>query len=102
MSKWTLTWGFTPIDFNTEKGTLQDHTVQTVILNNLNGDCLKVKFSNLYNTEPMAIEHAAVRTVNRETGKKSPYVLLKKDGKENIYIRAGEQFYSDETSIWKI
>ncbi len=99
MSKWTLTWGFTPIDFNTNKGMLEDHTVQTVIQNNLNGDKVKVKFFNVYGPEDLVIEHAAVQTVNQETGKKSDYMLLKKDGKEKITVPVGEQFYSDELEI---
>ena len=99
MAKWTLTWGFTPIDFNTNKGTLEDHTVQTVIQNNLNGDKVKLKFFNVYGPEDLIIEHAAVQTVNQETGKKSGYVLLKKDGNEKIVVPVGEQFYSDEAEI---
>ena len=95
MSKWIPSWRYVPINYNHDMGVFQDITQRAVITNNLNGSQLRLRFNNLYHTEPMVIDHAAVALYNRETGNVTGFHPVTLGGSERIVVPADTRQYSD-------
>lgn len=95
MSKWIPSWRYVPINYNHDMGVFQDITQRAVITNNLNGSQLRLRFNNLYHTEPMVIDHAAVALYNRETGNVTGFHPVTLGGSERIVVPADTRPYSD-------
>lgn len=96
MSKWLPTWHYVPIDYHQEIGAFENITQKCLFTNNLFGEKLRIRFSNLYHDVPMTIEHAAVAACNRVTGRLTPRLPVALNGSERITLLPGSQPYSDE------
>ena len=99
MSKWIPTWHCVPIDYNLDAATFRDITQRCVFTNNLRGDKIRLRFSNLYNDKPMVMDHVAVQACNRVTGELSPRALVTLGGSERIEVAPGSQPFSDEIPL---
>lgn len=99
MSKWIPTWRSVPIDYHYEVGVLENVTQNCLMINNLRGRQVRIRFNNLYNDSPMAIEHVAVSLCNRITGKRSARQTVTLNGEETIRLCANSQPYSDPVSM---
>ena len=62
MGEWKKAWGYLPANWGTEIGTVENTTQKLWLRNNLNGKEVRVKFSNLYDTQPYVMEHGFVRS----------------------------------------
>ena len=99
MSKWIPTWHCVPIDYNLDAATFRDITQRCVFTNNLRGDKIRLRFSNLYNDKPMVMDHVAVQACNRVTGELSPRALVTLGGSERIEVAPNSQPFSDEIPL---
>ncbi len=99
MSKWIPTWHCVPIDYNLDAATFRDITQRCVFTNNLRGDKIRLRFSNLYNDKPMVMDHVAVQACNRVTGELSPRALVTLGGSERIEVAPDSQPFSDEIPL---
>lgn len=95
MSKWIPTWHSVPIDYNQEIAVFENITQNCLFLNNLGGEGVRVRFSNLYNDAPVVIAHAALTLRDRVTGKRSARLPLTLNGSETITLAPNSQPYSD-------
>lgn len=88
-----------PIDYNLDAATFRDITQRCVFTNNLRGDKIRLRFSNLYNDKPMVMDHVAVQACNRVTGELSPRALVTLGGSERIEVAPNSQPFSDEIPL---
>lgn len=95
MSQWKLAWSYVPIDGNCSMGTLQNMTQRATLRNNLCGSQIKIKFMNLYHTEPMHLAHVTVAKKNRTSGSISDWKTVTCQDEQKITIAPGANFYSD-------
>ena len=99
MRKWIPAWHYVPLDYNQEVAVFEDITQRSLFTNNLRGDRLRLRFSNLYNDQPMVMDHVAVQACNRVTGELSPRALVTLGGSERIEVAPNSQPYSDEIPL---
>lgn len=102
--KWKATWKYMPVNYNTDIGVVENITQRTVFQNNLNGEKLKLKFSNKYGAAPLTLEKVIVRKNQNQDNtllKEQECCVVTKDGAEKIVIAPGEEFYSDEME-WNV
>lgn len=92
--KWKATWKYLPVNYNADLGEVENLTQRTVFRNNLNGEKLKLKFSNKYGRVPLAIEKVTVARKDA-AGQVQDCCIVTKDGKEAIVLAPGEEFCSD-------
>lgn len=95
MGEWKKTWGYVPVNWGTEIGTIEDTTQKLWLKNNLNGKKLQIKFSNLYDGQPFVMERVTVGKQNRETGAVTDLKEVTCGGNSKIEVRAGESLWSD-------
>lgn len=102
--KWKATWKYLPVNYNTDIGVIENLTQRTVFRNNLNGEKLKLKFSNKYGKTPLTLDKVTVAKKSQKERKlltEQECSVVTKGGKEKIIIGPGEEFYSDEIE-WSI
>lgn len=46
--EWKTTWSYLLIDYNSSIGTIENLTQRTVFRNNLSGEKIRIRFSNLF------------------------------------------------------
>lgn len=95
MKDWKLAWSYVPITYDTELGTLKDVTQRAVIRNNLNGDKIKLKFSNVGNDRILKMEKVVIARRNRLTDILTEGVGVTRDGNTQIVLQPGEECWSD-------
>lgn len=95
MAQWKLAWSYVPVDGNCSMGILQEMTQRATIRNNLRGNRIRIKFMNLYHTEPMHLERVTVAKKNRASGVLSDWKVVTYQGKPQITIAPDDTFYSD-------
>lgn len=98
---WKATWKYMPVNYNTDIGVVRNITQRTVFRNNLNGEKIKLKFSNRYGKMPLTLEKAVVAKADKEDGKAAERAIVTKNGAERIVINPGEEFFSDEID-WSV
>lgn len=99
MAKWIPSWRYVPINYNQELAVLEDVTQTCVFSNNIGGEKIRLRFNNLYSSEPMVISGAAVALFNRVTGRVSPRKMVTLAGMERIVIPEDSRPYSDEIAL---
>lgn len=99
MAKWIPSWRYVPINYNQELAVLEDVTQTCIFSNNIGGEKIRLRFNNLYSSEPMVISGAAVALFNRVTGRVSPRKMVTLAGAERIVIPADSRPYSDEIAL---
>lgn len=90
-----------PVNYNTDIGIVEDITQRTVFRNNLNGEKVKLKFSNRYGKVPLTLERVVIAEQSGTDGGMKNQVAVTKDGNERIVIGPGEEFFSDEAD-WTV
>lgn len=99
--KWKATWRYIPMNYNTDIGVVENVTQRTVFRNNLNGEKIKLKFSNRYGKVPLTLEKTVVAKAGKEDDEVSEQITVTKNGKEKIVIDPGTEFFSDEID-WSV
>ena len=99
MSKWIPAWRCVPIDYHYEVGTFENITQNCLMINNLRGKQIRIRFNNLYNDSAMVVEHAAVSLRNRVSGRCSARQAVTLNGKETIRLCENSQPWSDPLAL---
>lgn len=93
---WKTAWSYLPLNYGTIIGTVENVTQRTFIWNNLNGEKIKVKFTNKYGKEPLVLNEVVVAQKKRNSPDIVSVTNLTFKGNKEILIEPGEEFYSDE------
>ncbi len=96
MSRWKKSWGYVPIDWGTEIGTIGNVTQKLWLRNNLSGTAVRLKFSNLYDAQPFMIDHITIGKWNNKIGKITDIQAVTYEGSSKIEVEAGSCIWSDE------
>lgn len=99
--EWKTAWSYLPINYNTTIGTVENIMQRTYIRNNLYGNKVKIKFSNVFSKEKLFLEKVVLGQRKPGTNKISEMIDILHHGNANITLGAGEEFYSDEFE-WQI
>lgn len=99
MSQWKKAWGYVPIDWGTEIGTIGNVTQKLRFRNNINGTKIKIKFTNLYDAQPFVMDHVTVGKWNDKTGKITEVQTVTYQGNRRIKAEAGCSLWSDEIPL---
>lgn len=99
--EWKTTWSYLPINYNTVIGTVENITQRTFIRNNLTGNRIKIKFSNLYSDEQLLLEKVVIGELKPDNQLIENFSTITYQGESKIAIGPGEEFYSDEL-VWEI
>ena len=58
--EWKTAWSYLPLDYGTTIGIVENITQKTVFRNNINGNKVKVKFTNLYGNTPLKLKEVII------------------------------------------
>ncbi len=94
--EWKTAWSYLPLNFDTTIGSLENITQRTTFWNNVNGKKVKVKFSNIYGTTPLKLKEVVITQKEKNSSEIHKGTNLTVNGKEEILVLPGQEFYSDE------
>lgn len=92
--KWISAFSYLPINYAVKIADIQDQTQRVIFDNNLNGNKIRLCFSNRYSTESLTLLHVTVGIVRDECVSNVAEVSLK--GNTVIELKPGEECLSDE------
>lgn len=92
---WKCAWSYLPIRYNTMIGELENITQRTLIRNNVTGQKLKLKFSNLYSEEPLKMEKVTVGVLYPNGHMSKQFITVTRNKEERIKLKAYEECSSD-------
>lgn len=90
--EWKTSWGYEPIDYGKTIGRIEETACRMYAKNNLSGNRVRVRFSNRYGNTPLYFQ--AVRISDGRRARAVTY-----QGRTEITIHAGEEFYSDAVNL---
>ncbi|MFU7515383.1 GDSL-type esterase/lipase family protein [Clostridium sp. HCS.1] len=94
--EWKTAWSYCPINYDTTIGSVSDLTQRTYFKNNISGNKIKLKFSNIYSKEDLTLDKVVVGSRKNNDKEISNFINVTYQGKEKIVIKSGEEFYSDD------
>lgn len=94
--EWKTAWSYCPINYDTTIGSVSDLTQRTYFKNNISGNKIKLKFSNIYAKEDLTLDKVLVGFRKNNDKEISNLINVTYQGKEKILIKGGEEFYSDD------
>lgn len=97
--EWKMAWSYLPVNHNTCIATIKDTTLRGFFLNNLEGDKIRIKFSNIYSPEPLVLDCVTLGKRNRFDSATSGFQNVTYQGDQSIKLGPGEEFYSDEIDL---
>lgn len=97
--EWKMVWSYLPVNHNSCIATIRDTTLRGFFLNNLKGDKLRIRFSNLYSSEKLILDRVTVSKRSENSSNIVDFKTVSFQGKDIISIGPGEQFYSDEIDL---
>lgn len=97
--KWKAIWSHLPIEYGTLLGTIENVTQRTVLKNYLNGDQIRLQFSNLFSDEKLILEKVTIGIRKPHSNEVCDIKLVTYQGDAKIRIPAGAEFYSDVVSF---
>lgn len=101
MGEWKISWSYLPVNYGTGIGTVENITQRTVFWNNLSGNKIRLKFSNIYGTKPLLFEKVVIAQKDQKEEKIIGFTTIKKNNSERICVKPGMEFFSDEIA-WSI
>lgn len=97
--KWKAIWSHLPIEYGTLLGTIENVTQRTILKNYLNGERIKLQFSNIFSDQELILEKVTIGTRKTGSNKICDAVPVTYKGNTKIRIPAGMEFYSDAISF---
>lgn len=94
--EWKTAWSYCPINYDTTIGSVSDLTQRTYFKNNISGNKIKLKFSNIYAKEDLTLDKVVVGFRKNNDKEIRNLIKVTYQGKEKIVIKSGEEFYSDD------
>lgn len=93
---WKTSFSYLPINYEAIPITIENTIQQIQILNNLNGEKIRVKFSNLYGIENLLIKYAIVAKRIEKQSKLENITYITFNGVKELNLNVNEECYSDE------
>lgn len=94
--EWKTAWSYCPINYDTTIGCISDLTQRTYFKNNISGNKIKLKFSNIYSKEDLTLDKVVIGFRKNNDKEILNLINVTYQGKEKIVIKSGEEFYSDD------
>lgn len=95
--KWTSSFKYLPINYGMTLATLSDKTQRVLFDNNLNGNKVRILFSNKYAKETLNLKKVTIGIENEGAVERIREVTLR--GTKEIVLPAGAEVYSDEVEV---
>ncbi len=92
--KWVSSFSYLPIDYSVVLAEIKNQTQRVVFDNNLNGNWIRLRFSNRYSKNPLVLQRVTIGVVKKNQIKSVKEVTLKEN--KVICLEPGEECYSDE------
>lgn len=97
MMEWKMAWSYLPVNHNTSIGTIENTTLRGFFKNNLQGNKIRIRFSNLYSPETLKLDHVTIG--KRNSGDIECLQTVRYKGEKTIRIEPEEVFLSDEIDL---
>lgn len=97
--EWKTTWRYLPLNYGTTIGTLAHITQRTTFWNNMNGNKVRVKFTNLYGTKPLRLKEVVIAQKKQASSDVLNSTYLTLNNAREILILPGQEFYSDAAEL---
>ena len=95
--KWVSAFSFLPINYAVELARSEDRTQRLTFDSNLNGEKVRVRFSNRYAKKELRLRSVTVGIVRGDRVENIRPVTLR--GRREIALAPGEEAWSDETEL---
>ena len=95
--KWTSTFKYLPIEYNTTLAVVSDRTERVSLDNNLNGDQVRILLSNRYSEEELHISRMTIGV--EENGIVKNPVTIKCGGSAEFILQPNETTFSDVAGL---
>lgn len=92
--KWVSTFKYLSINYDDRIATVQNMTQKVSFDNNLNGERIRLRFSNRYGKNPLRLEHVTIGVVQGDEVVNTASVTLA--GDDVIILEPGQEIFSDE------
>lgn len=95
--KWVSSFKYLPLNYGMTVANVENKTQRVTFDNNLNGNKVRILFSNKYATQSLKLSRVTIG-IEKNGMMKSPAEVTLHDKKE-IVLRGGEEIYSDEVEL---
>ncbi|MDO4339436.1 MAG: GDSL-type esterase/lipase family protein [Eubacteriales bacterium] len=93
--KWVSTFSYLPVNYGFLLATVENQTQRLTFDNNLNGNRIRIRFSNRYSEKPLTLQRVSVGIVR--DGAVQNVCMVSRNGNSVIELKPGEECWSDET-----
>ena len=95
--KWASAFKYISINYDARIATVKNRTQRVSFANNLNGDRIRLRFSNRYGKTPLRLDRVTVGTENGSVILNAMSVTL--NGSQVITLEPGQEVFSDEIAF---
>ena len=95
--KWVSSFSYLPINYGVQLAQVEDQTQQILFNNNLNGDKLRICFSNRHSSSALHFQYVTVGIVKEKRIDRIQTVTL--DGNKEITLTPGQEIWSDVVDL---
>lgn len=92
--KWSSAFSYLPVNYGVMLAHAEDQTQRVIFDNNLNGNKIRLRFSNRYSLKPLTLMRVSVGIVM--DGQVRNSAMLSRNGNPVIELQPGEECWSDE------
>ena len=96
--KWVSSFKYLPINYGMTLAVLADRTQRVSFDNNLNGNKVRILFSNKYAKAPLKLKRVVIGVEN-DKGEIERTAEVTLHGLSEIILQSGEEIYSDEAEL---
>ena len=96
--KWVSSFKYLPINYGMTLAVLADRTQRVSFDNNLNGNKVRILFSNKYAKAPLKLKRVVIGVEN-DKGEIERTADVTLHGSSEIILQSGEEIYSDEAEL---
>lgn len=96
--KWVSSFKYLPINYGMTLAVLADRTQRVSFDNNLNGNKVRILFSNKYAKAPLKLKRVVIEVEN-DKGEIEKTAEVTLHGSSEIILQSGEEIYSDEAEL---
>lgn len=93
--EWKTAWSYLLVDYNTNIGFAENLTQRTVLRNNLSGEKVRIRFSNLFSDKPLILESVIISKKKRGGEGIKDFTPVTYKGGTKITIAPRSEFLSD-------
>lgn len=91
--KWVSAFSYLPINYNMSLAKIKNQTQRVIFDNNLNGEKIRLRFSNRYAKRPLVLQKVSIGMV--EDGQVQNVSMVSLNGSTVVTLAPGEECWSD-------